>query len=64
MPAEITDLEEFISLSKRAQRCVVKRLETKVKLKLRTRRMLYTFKTDLRRLDEVLKKIECKVVEE
>ncbi|HDM45301.1 hypothetical protein DRO47_05475 [Candidatus Bathyarchaeota archaeon] len=63
MPAEIFDLEEFIRISKRAEYCRIKRLGDIVKLKLRTRRRLYTLKVESNKLDEVLKRIECKVVE-
>ncbi|MCD6529625.1 hypothetical protein J7L06_05000 [Candidatus Bathyarchaeota archaeon] len=63
MPAEVLDLEEFIQISKRAEYCRIKRLGNLVKLKLRTRRRLYTLKIESEKLDEVLKRIECKVVE-
>lgn len=63
MPTEVFDVEEFIELSKRAEYCRIKRLREMVKLKLRTKRMLYTLKVKNSKLDEVLKKIECKVIE-
>ena len=64
MPVEVSDVEEFSRISKRAEYCKIKRLGEIVKLKLRTSRKLYTLKLESSRLDEVLKKIECKVLEE
>jgi ferritin-like protein len=42
MPAQISDIEEFVRISERAEECRVKRLEDLVKLKLRTPSKLYT----------------------
>jgi len=64
MPVEVSDVEEFSRISKRAEYCKIKRLGEIVKLKLRTSRKLYTLKLESSRLDEALKKIECKVIEE
>ena len=64
MPVEVSDVEEFSRISKRAEYCKIKRLGEIVKLKLRTSRKLYTLKLESSKLDEVLKKIECKVLEE
>jgi len=46
MPKEIFTEEEFLKYSEHAIHCRVKRIKDIVKLKLRTRRCLYTFKTD------------------
>ncbi|MFX0170025.1 MAG: 50S ribosomal protein L38e [Candidatus Hodarchaeota archaeon] len=46
MPREVQSEEEFLELLERASECLVKRLPDAVKLKLRTPRYLYTFKTD------------------
>jgi len=63
MPAEIRDIDEFVSLSEKARYCLVKRLRDVVKLKLRTRRMLYTLKVSPSQTDEVLKKLRCEIRE-
>lgn len=63
MPAEITDAEEFVRISERAEECRVKRLEDVVKLKLRTPSRLYTIKLNAEKAAEVLKQLKCEVVE-
>jgi len=65
MPTEIMDVDEFVKISERAKYCLVKRLKKKdiVKLKLRTRRMLYTLKVKPSDVDEILKRIRCEVRE-
>jgi large subunit ribosomal protein L38e len=63
MPVEIKDVDEFVSLSEKARYCLVKRLKGVVKLKLRTRRMLYTLKVAPSQTDEVLKKLRCEIRE-
>ncbi|MEM2739263.1 MAG: hypothetical protein QXQ29_00460 [Candidatus Bathyarchaeia archaeon] len=64
MPREVFDVEEFIKLSEKAEYCLVKgdvRYGT-VKLKLRTKRYLYTLKVkDKVEAEEVLKKVKCPV---
>jgi ferritin-like protein len=63
MPAEMSDVEEFIRISERADECRVKRLEDVVKLKLRTPSKLYTIKLNADKAAEVLKQLKCEVVE-
>lgn len=66
MPIEIKDEEHAIKLSEIATECRVKRLEKEgiAKIKLRTKRYLFTYKVPLERLEEVLRKIKCsKVIE-
>jgi ferritin-like protein len=63
MPAEMSDVEEFIRISERADECRVKRLEDIVKLKLRTASKLYTIKLTADKAAEVLKQLKCEVVE-
>jgi len=63
MPAEMSDVEEFIRISERADECRVKRLEDMVKLKLRTASKLYTIKLNADKAAEVLKQLKCEVVE-
>lgn len=63
MPTEIKDVNEFVRISEKARYCLVKRLKGVVKLKLRTRRMLYTLKVSPSQTDEVLKKLRCEIHE-
>ncbi len=63
MPVEIADTEKFIEVSERASVCRVKRLQDTVKLKLRTRKALYTIKVDPEKAAELIKQIKCEIVE-
>jgi len=63
MPAQVSDIEEFVRISERAEECRVKRLEDVVKLKLRTPGRLYTIKLNAEEAAEVLKRLKCEVVE-
>ncbi len=63
MPAEIFNLEEFLKLSESASECRVKRTKGIVKLKLRTKRRLYTIKLKEADAEEALKKVKCPIVE-
>lgn len=63
MPREIFDEEKFLELSERSIHCRVKRLEDVVKLKLRTKKTLFTYKTDPASAERLLKEINCEVIE-
>ncbi len=63
MPVEIVDAERFVSASERAEYCSVKRLKDFVKLKLRTRGKLYTFKVEPLKAEEIIKKLQCEIRE-
>ncbi len=63
MPAEITDVEKFITLSGSAHYCLVKRLKDVVKLKLRTAKALYTLKVEPPNAEGVIKKLQCEIRE-
>ena len=63
MPAEVSDIEEFIRISERAGECRVKRREDIVKLKLRTPSKLYTIKLGADQAADVLKRVKCEVIE-
>ena len=63
MPAEVTDIDEFVRISERAEECRVKRREDVVKLKLRTPRKLYTIKLDANQAADVLKRVKCEIIE-
>jgi len=59
LPKEITDIEEFLRLSEKAEVCLIKRSGDVVKLKLRAPRYIYTFKTTPEETESILKKIKC-----
>jgi len=63
MPTEITDIERFVQLSEHAIYCAIKRLPKTVKLKLRTKKLLYTLKTDPTKAEEIIKKLRCEIRE-
>ena len=64
MPSEITDVEKFVAMSAKSKQCQVKRLKDTVKLKLRTPSQLYTLKIEPLRADEIIKRLQCTIVEE
>ncbi len=59
MPKEIFNPEKFLRIAERASECRIKRLGDVMKLKLRTRRYLYTLKVSVEEGEELLKKIKC-----
>ena len=63
MPREIFDEEKFIEIAEYAYHCRVKRLKEVVKLKLRTKKTLYTFKTDPQSAENLLKNVRCEIIE-
>ena len=63
MPSEIFDTEKFIELAEFAIHCRVKRIKDVVKLKLRTRKTLFTLKTDPDSAEQLLKDIACDIIE-
>ena len=63
MPQEIFNEEKFLKLSEHSVHCRVKRLKDVVKLKLRTKKSLYTYKTDPATAEKLLKQITCEVIE-
>ena len=63
MPAEITNTDQFVSLSEGALECRVKRSKDLVKLKLRTPRQLYTYKVKVDRAEDVIRRLKCEIVE-
>ncbi|NVM37333.1 MAG: hypothetical protein HWN81_17185 [Candidatus Lokiarchaeota archaeon] len=63
MPREIFDEEKFHEISEYAIHCRVKRLKDIVKLKLRTKKILYTFKVEPMTAERLLKNISCDIIE-
>lgn len=64
MPVELYSLEEALKLAPKAIECRVKRTtrDGKAKVKLRTKRYLYTLKVDPSQVDDVISKLGCKNV--
>ncbi len=63
MPKEISNVDEFIKLSEKGEICRIRKYDDVVRLKLRTRRTLYTLKLEPAKLDEVVKKLKCETEE-
>ncbi len=63
MPHEIQDVASFTELASKAEVCRVLRTNGQVKLKLRTKKGLYTLSTDSAEADSLLKNLKCQVVE-
>jgi len=63
LPKEIVDEDKFLELSEYAVHCRVKRIKDIVKLKLRTKRYLYTYKTDPTSAERILRNIGCEIIE-
>jgi len=63
MPREIKSEEKFLELAERSIHCRVKRVKDTVKLKLRTKKILYTYKTDPDSAERILRNLTCDVIE-
>ena len=63
MPKEIIDEKKFLELAEFAVHCRVKRIKDIVKLKLRTKKYLYTLKTDPTTADRLLNSVSCDIIE-
>ncbi len=63
MPIELKSEEEFLDFSKRAQSCRVKRSGDVVKLKLRTKKSLYIFKTTPEKANILTKRLDIDIIE-
>jgi large subunit ribosomal protein L38e len=63
LPREIFNEDKFLEISEYAIHCRVKRLKERVKLKLRTKKILYTYKTDPITAERILKSISCDIIE-
>jgi len=63
MPRELFDEKKFLELSEHAYDCRVKRKGDVVKLKLRTKKILYTYKTSPELAEALLSQISCDVIE-
>ncbi|MCX8191696.1 MAG: hypothetical protein N3F06_02675 [Nitrososphaerales archaeon] len=63
MPRQIFSSEEFIKLLEKATECRVVRRENKVKLKLRTPKLLYTYVTTPEEAENLLKNVKIEIKE-
>jgi hypothetical protein len=63
MPRNITDAEKFLKLAAGASDIRVKRSPKSVKLKLRTKTMLYTYICEPETADALIKKLPIQPVE-
>ena len=63
MPRQIHSSEEFMKILPQATECRVVRRDGRVKLKLRTRRFLYTYITDESEAEDLLKNVKIPIVE-
>lgn len=63
MPREVQTEEEFLVILDRAIECRVKRLPDTVKLKLRTRRYLYTYKCDTATAERLIGRLKIPIVD-
>jgi large subunit ribosomal protein L38e len=63
VPREIFNENKFLEISEYAIHCRVKRLKEAVKLKLRTKKILYTYKTDPTTAERLLRNITCEIIE-
>jgi ferritin-like protein len=63
MPSEVSDVDQFVEISGRADSCAIKRLRNVVKLKLRTASRLYTLKVEPAKAEEVIRRLQCEVRE-
>ena len=63
MPKEIFDEEKFLELAEFAIHCRVKRVKDEVKLKLRTKKLLFTYKTDPTTAERIVRELSCDIIE-
>ncbi|MHA1310499.1 MAG: hypothetical protein ACTSQO_06170 [Candidatus Helarchaeota archaeon] len=63
IPVEIKDENELLKIAKDSTECKVIRVGDKVKIKVRGTKYLYTYITNPKSSEELLKKIPCKIIE-
>ncbi|NHJ12615.1 MAG: 50S ribosomal protein L38e [Candidatus Thorarchaeota archaeon] len=63
MPKQMTDVDKFLEMTEDAIECRVKRGSDHVKLKLRTKRYLYTIILEPQEAESVLQNVKCQIVE-
>ncbi len=63
MPKQIYDVEKFVEMSEDAEECRVKRGADQVKLKLRTKKYLYTLIIEPREAETILERLKCQIIE-
>jgi len=63
MPVEIHDKDEFVKISERAIKCIIKRLGDYAKIKLKTKKKLYTIKVKAEEAEELIGRLKIKCSE-
>lgn len=63
MPKQMYDVEKFLEMTEDAEECRVKRGSDQVKLKLRTKKYLYTLVVEPQKAEEILQQVKCQIVE-
>jgi len=63
LPKEITSVDDFKKLAGKASLCKVVKRGDKVKLKLRTNKWLYIYKTNEQEAEELLKGLKIEAVD-
>jgi len=63
LPQEIFNPEKFLEIAARATECRVKRRGNIVKLKLRTRKRLYTLKVSPEEANVILERIKLPIID-
>ena len=63
MPRQIYNVDKFLEMSENAVECRVKRGGDKVKLKLRTKKYLYTLVLEPQEAEAIIQRVKCQVVE-
>ena len=63
MPKQIYDIEKFRSFLDKATECRTVRKADKVKIKIRTPKMLYVLVTSEEEAEKILKDVKVKIIE-
>lgn len=63
MPKQMYDVDKFLELTEDAEECRVKRGSDQVKLKLRTKKYLYTLVLEPQKAEEILQQVKCQIIE-
>ena len=63
MPSEVTSKDDFKELLKEAQEIRIVRKDDSAKVKIRTKKGLYTFKTTGTEADSIVKGVKTAIVE-
>ncbi|MHA2158815.1 MAG: hypothetical protein ACXABE_07930 [Candidatus Thorarchaeota archaeon] len=62
MPKLINDVDKFLEMSEDAEECRVKRGSDHVKLKLRTKKYLYTIVVEPQKAEEIIQQVKFSLI--